>query len=93
MDALKRGLAPPYPGPMHVDGAEYLYGAFLNAGLTSPAAMGDVPLTWPDLWAFSQATGDITEPWEFETLREMSAAYISGRESGANPLSIPPAER
>lgn len=55
--------------------------------------MGDrTPLTWPELWAFGQATQTITEPWEYEALAAMSRAYLEGWRHGENPLAIAPSE-
>lgn len=53
---------------------------------------GWLPLSWAELYAFGKATGRIGDPWEYETLAAMSAAYVSGLADTAL-LSIPPVER
>lgn len=56
--------------------------------------MGDeVPLTWPDLLAYSQATGAVTSRDELVTLFEMSKAYAAGKIHGTQPAAMSPAEQ
>lgn len=62
----------------------------MDAGPVTHTAMGAQPLTWADAFAYGQATLAITEPWEFRTIVKMSLAYLSEREAGKNPLTIPP---
>lgn len=52
-----------------------------------------MPLPYSELEAFGRATSRLTTPWEYETARAMSEAYVSGLIEGRNVLSIPPVER
>lgn len=55
--------------------------------------MGDAaPVTWLDLWAYGQATGAVSEPWEYEALQAMSRAYLDGIEHGKNHFARSPLE-
>lgn len=42
--------------------------------------------------AYSQATEEISEPWEFHMLLAMSHEYRQGVKIGADGLGIPPYE-
>ena len=79
---------------MTVTEGEYLMGAFMALGCSHPAGMGgEMPIPWSEVHAYARATGTLTEPWEVELVRDMSAAYCRGRVEGENVFSIPPAER
>lgn len=49
-----------------------------------------IPITWPTLWAFGQATGDLTEPWEYRAVIAMSRSYIDGKTRGEDVFCMPP---
>lgn len=67
--------------------------ALLDAGLVAHTAMGQAPLGWQEAWAFGQATGKISEPWEYSALIDMSRAYLSELQGSKDALTIPPNER
>jgi len=70
---------------------QYLLDALMEAGPAKHDPMGgERPLEWIDLWAYSQTTRAVTEPWEFEALIRMSRAYVEGKVKGANPLAKAP---
>lgn len=54
---------------------------------------GWTPLPYVEMRAYGEATGRLSTPWEYETLRAMSEAYVSGLVEGRDLLSIPPMER
>lgn len=74
-----------------VTAGAYLFDALISAGLCTWGAMGDpMPLSWAEIWAFGQATRAVSEPWEFETLAEMSRAYVAGLHLGRDEFADPP---
>lgn len=74
-----------------IEAGEYLLDALISAGPCTWGPMGDaMPLSWLDLWAFGQATRAVSEPWEFETLHEMSRAFVSGLALGKSQFADPP---
>lgn len=53
--------------------------------------MGEpIPLTWLDVWAYGQATQDLSEPWEYQALHEMSRAFVAGMQLGDDQAADPP---
>lgn len=73
---------------------QYLATALHKLGcFTRDDVGGERPLDWQTLWAFGQATGAIEEPWEYELLADMSAAYLRGRQEGMDVLSMSPVMR
>lgn len=54
---------------------------------------GWTPLPYVEMRAYGEATGRLSTPWEYETLRAMSEAYVAGLVEGRDLLSIPPMER
>lgn len=85
MKAQGRPLGIPALGP-----GAYLLDALFQAGPTQATGMGDAPLDWANIAAFAGFTGAIAEPWEGKALKDMSAAYLHGRNAGADGLSIEP---
>jgi len=43
--------------------------------------MGISPLSWVEIKSYADATGALTEPWEFRCVRDMSSAYCTERNS------------
>lgn len=63
-------------------------------GCAAPAGMGGwMPLPFAELRAYGEATGRLSTPWEYETIRAMSEAYVVGLVEGREPMSIMPMER
>lgn len=45
---------------------------------------------WPEIFAFSQGTRLIDEPWEIILMGEMTSEFVAGFNSGKDVLSISP---
>ena len=54
---------------------------------------GWMALPYVEMNAYGKATGRLSTPWEHETVRAMSEAYVAGLVEGRDLLSIPPVER
>lgn len=72
---------------------KYLLELLFEVGPVGAGGFGVMALPWVEIKAFADATGSITEPWEFRAISQMSRAYVTGLREGENPLCIPPAER
>lgn len=83
----KEGKQPNIPEP---EAGGYLLQAFFQAGAFTITGMGRVPLDWPVLRPFAEATGAISERWEYEALIRMSRAYLEEIEAAKNPLRREP---
>lgn len=81
------GAKPPL---VEIKAGTYLWDAFRSIGIGKTGGFGASPLEWIDIWAYSQATRRVSEPWELETLYEMSAAYFRELERGKNPFAKSP---
>lgn len=83
------------PAPfIHVDEGGYFIEMLGEAGPVKSSPMGGFEaLDWVDIHAYiALAIGEV-EGWEATLLRKMSRAYALGLSEGANPFSIPPADR
>lgn len=58
--------------------------ALKGIGFSQSHGFGPVPVSWQEIVAYAQATGEITEPWEFRALSGMSRAYCEGLRLGEN---------
>lgn len=87
---LNAGAKPPL---VEITAGSYLWEAFRASGIGRSGPMGMVPLEWGDIYAFSQATRQVTEPWELELLYEMSQAYFRELENGKNPFAKSPLDK
>ena len=56
----------------------YLLEAMQNLGWCQSGGMDAAPLSWAEIKAYADCTRDLSEPWEFQTLRDMSMAYLRG---------------
>ncbi len=57
--------------------AAYLVSALMEAGPTTVAGMGEIPLTWADLLAYQRGIGQDFAPWELRLIRRLSGEYLS----------------
>ena len=57
--------------------AAYLVSALMEAGPTTVAGMGEIPLTWADLMAYQHGAGQDFAPWELRLIRRLSGEYLS----------------
>ena len=55
----------------------YMIDYFFSAGPVTPTAMGSVPLSHSEIWAWQQNMELSLCPWESNTLRDMSRQYLS----------------
>lgn len=82
------------PGFEPITVGAYLYEAWRDAGTCKRNAMGGlVALEWLDVWAYAQASGEVSEPWEMRAILDMSEAFVRGMREGENPRSRDPRER
>ena len=85
------GRRPLFP---KIEQGHYMMDALMEIGPFTRSAMGgEEPIGWVEIHSYACATGEISEPWEARTLVNMSRAYLSGRQTGKSPFSIPPLER
>lgn len=73
-----------------VSAGEYLISALVEIGFVESGANGPTPVSWRELTAYGDATGEVSKPWEFRTLRAMSVAYLDGHSIGRDDFGIPP---
>lgn len=72
----------------------YLLAALQKLGPARQAGMGGLrPVDWPEIVAFSQGTGRITEPWEIELIFDMGQEYLSGKTTGDKLFGIAPIDQ
>jgi hypothetical protein len=77
-----------------VDDGQYLLDALFEVGPSATAGMGgEIPVSWAELWAYAQATQNISEPWEFRAIMQMSRAFVRARREGESVFAIPPMEQ
>lgn len=78
--------------PVH-DG-HYLLDALFEVGPSATAGMGaEIPVSWTEVWAYAQATQNLSEPWEFRAIMQMSKAFVRARREGESVFAIPPMEQ
>jgi hypothetical protein len=76
-----------------IDGA-YLLEALFAVGPSEYRDGAEGSITWAELQAYAQATGDLQEAWEIKAVMAMSKAYVKAKQEGAaNVHCIPPVER
>ena len=71
----ERGEIPALPD----NPAPHLTEWFFELGPTVAVGMGEGPIGWQDMFAWSGLTGIELDPWEAQTLRRMSQGYLSNR--------------
>lgn len=66
----------------------------INAGCSKLLPdYGEVPLGFGDVWEYHLCTDRLPLPKERIAVKELSDAYIIGKNEGSDPLNIPPAYR
>ena len=74
-----------------MDGGEHLIDALIKLKFCGNAPMGGVmPHSYGDVLDFARGSQRIDEPWEIETLVDMSHAYCKGLQHGKNPFAKSP---
>ena len=75
LDPLDWGVDPAAEG--------YLLEACQNLGWCGFAGMGEpVPIPWAEIKAYNDIADALSEPWEFQAIRDMSKAYVIGNAHG-----------
>jgi hypothetical protein len=69
-----------------VPGGEYLLAILWKVG----PVKSEAPLTEQDLWYWEERRGIKLEPWQADTIVEMSRAYLAEMYSARNWNAIPP---
>ena len=69
---------------------QYLVDYLFDAGPSSAAGMGAIPLTWADLGAWERATGVTLPLWASRLLRHLSAEYLAESHTAVEHAAPPP---
>lgn len=75
-----------------IDG-EYLLDVLFKVGPTQWRQGEESAISWQELAAYGQATGNLQEAWEYEAVMAMSRAYFRAKQEGKDIHCIPPVER
>ena len=75
-----------------LESGAYLIAHLFAAGPTALSAMGELPLSWMDIYGYMGATSNAFEPWESILLHDLSVEYLEGKRIGEDPLGIAPAD-
>ena len=73
-----------------VDDGAYLIGYWQECGMCSPGFDGTSALSSVEVSAWAQAVGIPLSPWEHQTIRAMSRAYVTDLHEGCEPDAPPP---
>lgn len=77
-----------------VEEESYLLDALFEIGPSATAGMGaEIHVSWGEVWAYAQATQNLSEPWEFRAIVQMSKAFVRARREGESVFAIPPMEQ
>jgi len=68
----------------------YLVDVWGRIGYVGQSMTGPARLSALEIMAWQHGSGFSLDPWEFEVIRDMSSAYISGHTDGEDPASAPP---
>lgn len=63
---------------------------FLEIGPTVATGMGEGPIGWQDMTAWSELTGVELDPWEAKTIRSLSSAFVAERHRARKPGCLAP---
>lgn len=75
----------PDPGP-----AGYMIEHLMDAGPALHTGMGPVPLSWVEIESWQRGAGIALTPWEAQTMRRMSLAYVSEQHAAQETDAPPP---
>lgn len=62
----------------------------MDIGPTVPAGMGEAPISWEALDAWTRRTGIELDVWEARTIRRLSSAFIAQRYDAKKPACPAP---
>ena len=82
-----RGEHPLLPPIAH----RYLVQWWLEIGPTVMAGMGEGPVSFADISAWQQVTGNMLEPWEAKAIRHLSREFLSQQHEARKPFCPSPA--
>lgn len=69
---------------------EHVIGHLFDAGPVLHTGMGPVPLSWSELATWQTVTGIELTPWEAQTVRRLSAEYVTTQQAAEDPGMPPP---
>lgn len=81
------GIEPPLP---ELYAAAHLVQHLFDVGPVAVGGMGPAPLTFAEITAWQAACGVPLRPWEAQTLRAMSVAYVGQSVDAEAPDAPPP---
>lgn len=73
-----------------LDAAGHLVDVLWQIGPSMPTGMGAAPISFGEMQAWQQQTGNELGSWEVRTLRRMSAAYVAQAEESRRRDCPPP---
>jgi hypothetical protein len=79
-------VLPPVP-------ANYIVEWWRDIGPVVHSGMGDGPIGWQDMAAWSALSGIDLEFWEAQTIRRMSLEYLAERQEAKKPQCFSPMSR
>jgi hypothetical protein len=82
-----KGMSPDLPD---AGLAAHLVGYLFEVGPIAHGPSGPVPVSWPDLQAWQQATGIELQTWEARALRRLSYDYLDATLAAKSPTSPAP---
>ena len=81
----KRGCSMnPADWGVDVSKSGFILGAVTELGWAGSNGMGPTTLSWSEIKAYGELTGQNLAPWEARTLRNISEAYVYGYQSDNN---------
>ena len=82
------GKPPPLPD---TENSGYLLDTMHKIGAYKTSGMGGIsPIDWLDIDAFNRVMSFEIEPWEAETIMQLSRKYVDGHQGGQQPNGIAP---
>lgn len=63
---------------------------FLEIGPAVSAGMGEAPIGWQDMAAWSDLTGIELDAWEARTIRSLSEVFVAERHRARKPACMAP---
>ena len=70
----------------------YLIQAFEDLGRCTVIGMSLAPVGWTEIQSYSEATGELTEPWEKRLVRAMSLEFVKWTKRGQDIFAKEPEE-
>lgn len=77
-------LGPGKLPPMPPNPAPHIFDRLIEIGIVTPTGMGQTPISWQEIAAWSQMTGVKLEPWEARLIRSLSVKYVAESRAAEN---------